>query len=230
MTPRNDIGLLNEKPLHAALKQWYAQPGDLIESLVDGYVIDVVRDDLLIEIQSGNFSKIKQKVKYLAAQYPLRLVYPIAQEKWIIKREPDGNGIVSRRKSPKRGRVVDLFKELVSFPGMILEPNFSLEILLIKEEELRCYDEKRGWRRRGWVTEERRLLEVVDRTFFAHPEDFSALLPENLPAQFTTFDIADVLHIRRRLAQRMAYCLREMGEIVPVGKYKRAVLYSRPSE
>ena len=25
------IGLLNEKPLHASLKQWYAQPGDQFE-------------------------------------------------------------------------------------------------------------------------------------------------------------------------------------------------------
>jgi Mn-dependent DtxR family transcriptional regulator len=27
------IGLLNEKPLHASLKQWYAQPGDLAEAM-----------------------------------------------------------------------------------------------------------------------------------------------------------------------------------------------------
>jgi len=100
-------------------------------------------------------------------------------------------------------------------------------VLMIQEEELRLFDEKRAWRRRGWVTEERRLLEVVDRTFFAHPEDFSALLPDNLPAQFTTTDIAEGLRIPRRLAQRMAYCLREIGEIAPLGKQKRSVLYSR---
>src|SRR5262245_62323945 len=30
------IGLLNEKPLHAALKAWYAQPGDQFEVPLDG--------------------------------------------------------------------------------------------------------------------------------------------------------------------------------------------------
>ena len=37
------IGLLNEKPLHASLKQWYARPGDRFEVPVDGYVIDLSR-------------------------------------------------------------------------------------------------------------------------------------------------------------------------------------------
>ena len=32
------IGLLNEKPLHAALKEWYAQPEDRFEVSVDGFV------------------------------------------------------------------------------------------------------------------------------------------------------------------------------------------------
>ena len=44
----SEIGTLNEKPLHAALKAWYAQPGDRLEVAVDGFVVDIVRGDLLI--------------------------------------------------------------------------------------------------------------------------------------------------------------------------------------
>ena len=51
------IGTLNEGSLHAALKLWYADPGDLVEHPVDGYVIDLVRDDLLIEVQTGGFAR-----------------------------------------------------------------------------------------------------------------------------------------------------------------------------
>ena len=57
----NMIGALNEKPLHAALKQWYARPDDLIEVSVDGFTVDIVRGDLLIEIQTRNLSAIKRK-------------------------------------------------------------------------------------------------------------------------------------------------------------------------
>lgn len=56
-----DIGLLNEKPLHTSLKEWIAQPEDQIETIVDGFVIDIVRDDLRLEIQTGHFASIKSK-------------------------------------------------------------------------------------------------------------------------------------------------------------------------
>src|ERR1044072_4466608 len=133
------IGLVNEKPLHASLKQWYARPGDRFEVPVDGFVIDIVRDDLLIEIQTGNFSAIKSKLNNLARSHRVRLIYPIVQEKWII-RSATGNGARSiRRKSPKRGRMEDLFWELVSIPQLLSNPNFSLEVLMISQEEVRRY-------------------------------------------------------------------------------------------
>ena len=62
------IGLLNEKELHASLKQWYARPGDRFEIPVDGFVIDIVRDDLLIEIDLASRMNTRrdlaQKVAY----------------------------------------------------------------------------------------------------------------------------------------------------------------------
>jgi hypothetical protein len=80
------IGLLNEKALHASLKEWYALPGDRFEVPVDGFVIDIVRDDLLIEIQTRNFSAIKSKLTALVHSHRVRLIYPIVQEKWILDR------------------------------------------------------------------------------------------------------------------------------------------------
>ena len=227
----NKIGELNEQPLHAALKTWYAGPDDRVEVSVDGgqrgYVIDVVRDDLLIEIQTGNFSSIKRKLHDLVKYYPVRLIYPIAAEKWLLKLPKQGVGKPHRRKSPKRGRIEAVFAELVSFPKLLLDDNFSLEIVLIQEEEVRRYAGTKRWHKNGWVTVERRLLDVVERHLFETPSDMSALLPVDLPQQLTTLDLAKALDSPRWLAQKMAYCLREMGEIVRVGKRGRSYLYSR---
>ncbi|MEJ2734853.1 MAG: hypothetical protein P8189_15015 [Anaerolineae bacterium] len=221
------ISTLNEKPLHAALKEWYAQPGDQLEVPVDRFIADIVRGNLLIEIQTASFSSIKQKLLELTAHHPVRLVYPIARQKWIVKVAEDRRTQLSRRKSPKRGRVEDVFAELVSFPTLLASPNFSLEVLFIQEEEVRHHDPKRGWRRRGWLTHERRLLAVVDRQHFETPADMANLLPTTLPEPFTTSDLAASLPRPRRLAQRMAYCLREMQVIDPVGKQGNAILYVR---
>ena len=60
------IGVLREGPLHAAVKDLYAQPGDRAEVGVDGYVIDLVRaDGELVEIQTGGFSPLGRKLDAL---------------------------------------------------------------------------------------------------------------------------------------------------------------------
>ena len=223
----NHIGELNEQPLHAALKAWYARPGDRVEVPVDGYVIDLVQGELLIEIQTGNFSSIKRKLSKLVTHYPVRLIYPIAAEKWIIKMPRQDSAQPQRRKSPKRGRLEAVFSELVSFPRLLLEDNFSLEVVLIREEEIRRFTNKKRRRNAGWMTVERRLLAVASQHIFEKPSDLSALLPTALPDEFTTLDLAQTLYVPRRLAQKMVYCLREMDEIVSVGKRGRAILYSR---
>ncbi|MFC2046021.1 hypothetical protein ACFLTC_00675 [Chloroflexota bacterium] len=224
------IGSLNEKPLHSALKSWYAQPGDRFEVPVDGYLIDIVRADLLIEIQTKNFAAIKKKLLKLTGDHPVRLAYPIAREKWIVKLAKDGAGQLGRRKSPKRGTYEEVFVELVRFPGLLAHPNFSLDVLLIQEEEVRRFDGRRGWRRRGWVTHERRLLEVVDQRLFEAPGDMVDFLPSGLAEPFTTSELAIATGQRRWLAQRMAYCLREMGVIHQVGKRGNAILYRVASQ
>jgi hypothetical protein len=223
----SNIGSLNEKPLHAALKAWYAEPSDRLEVPVEGFIVDIVRGDLLIEIQTRGFASLKRKLLQLTAHHPLRLVHPIAREKWIVRLEKGGAGQLGRRKSPKRGTIEQLFQELVSFPKLIAQPNFSIDVLLIQEEEIRRQGERRSWRRRGWTTQERRLLQVVGRRRFETPTDLGDLIPPDLVEPFTTSDLARAIAQPRRLAQRMAYCLRELGIIAPDGKQGNAVLYVR---
>ena len=218
------IGLLNEKPLHASLKEWYRQPGDLFEVPVDGFVIDIVRDDLLLEIQTANLASIKSKLKQLTGTHRIRVIYPIAKEKWIVRLAKQEGGAATRRKSPKRGRAEDLFWEMVSFPQLLANSNFSLEVLLITEEEVRRHDKKRNWRRRGWVTEERRLLDVVEQRLYEVPADWRTFLPEDL-AEFTARELAETIGIRTPLAQKMVYCLRKVGTAELIGKRGRANLY-----
>jgi len=124
------IGTLGEKNLHSALKVWYARAGDQLEAEVDGFHIDIVRRTVLIEIQTSNFSPQKRKLNTLLENHPVRLIFPIAQEKWIIRIGSDRRTLLGRRKSPKQGNIYQLFVELVSLPSLIEERNFSLEVLL----------------------------------------------------------------------------------------------------
>jgi hypothetical protein len=135
---------------------------------------------------------------------------------------------MSRRRSPKRGIAADVCAELVSFPSLLSHPNFTLEIALVEEEEVRRLDAKKGWRRGGFVVEERRLVDVLETVELGSPEELLGLVPEGMPDPFTTADLADGLGRSRHLAQEVAYCLRVSGAVATVGRDKRGMLYQLP--
>ena len=219
---------MQESSLHAALKDFYTRSEqDAQEVSVDGYLIDVVSGELLIEVQTGNFSALKEKLPVLLANHPLLLVHPIAQEKWIVRLAERGETPLKRRKSPRRGRVEHVFLELVRIPHLIRHPNFSLEVVMTREEELQREDGKGSWRRKGRSIADRRLLEVVQRFRFDSAEDFLPFLPSSLPQAFTSRELGQALGVPRYLAQKMVYCLRTIGLIQRDGKRRRSYLYVR---
>lgn len=223
------ININNEKSLHSSIKQWYAVPGDRLEVKVDKYIIDLVREDSLIEIQTKNFSAIGNKLRQLVKYNKVMLVHPIAVEKYIITME-SSEEIISRRKSPKKGKLIDLFDELVRIPDLIAEENFTLEILMTKEEEIRCTDGKGSWRRKGISIKDRKLVEVIEKVTFKGKMDFLIFMPKELPQNFTNKELAKILKVTVYKARKITYCFRKMNIIKEVGKLRNEIIFARVDE
>jgi hypothetical protein len=219
------IGTLNEGSLHAQLKEWYRRPGDLLEQPVDGYVIDLVRGGTLVEIQTGGFAPLRTKLERLLGAHDVRVVAPVALTRRVVRLSTDGE-VLSARRSPKRGRIEDVFARLVSLPALLAHPRFELELLLTHEEEHRRHEPGRAFRRHGWVVAGRALVSVERSLLLASPADAAALLPA-LPELFDTAELADAGGWSRRLAQQATYCLRAMGALEPAGRRGRSVVYCR---
>ena len=220
------IGTLNEGALHAQLKEWYRRPDDVLEARVGSYVIDLVRGETLVEFQTGGFAPLRRKLEVLTSTHPVRLVAPIAVTRRIVRLD-EGGEILSERRSPRRGRIEDVFARLVSFPALLCAPGFELEVLLTHQDELRVFRPGKAYRRRGWVVAGRSLLGVDATVRLACAEDAAALLPQDLPEAFDTSELAEAAAIPRRLAQQMTYCLRAMGVLEAAGTRRRAVLHIR---
>ena len=218
-----------EGSLHAELKARYAMaaPGSSVEAQVAGFVVDVERGDELVEIQTASFASARRKLEALVVSHRVVLVHPIPVEKWLVVVDADG-AIVRRRRSPRRGLPLDLFEELVSFPGLIGHPNFRIELPLTCEEDVRgpVPDGKRFRRPRTWVRLDRRLISVEATLRVDRPLDLLRLLPTGLPDPFTTADIVTATGRSRRLAMRAAYCLAHAGAIAQVGHSGRLRSYA----
>jgi ribosomal protein S25 len=209
-----------ERGLHAELKEWLREPGDLVEGTVWGYRADIIRGDLLIEIQTGNFPQIRAKLVKLLKGYRVRLVHPIPEKCWVIR---DVDGRRQRRVSPRVGRVEEVFNELVYCPNLPLDPKFSLEVLMVHAEETQAVRWK-GKKRTRYKVTERHLVKVVDSEVFDRPADYLRLIPD-MHGAFTARQLSKAIKLRITLARRMVYCLAKMGVIEEVGSVARAKLY-----
>jgi hypothetical protein len=216
------IGLLNEGALHAALKAYYALPGDELEAAVNGYVVDIRRGETCIEIQTGHFQRLRRKVTELLTAYRVHLVHPVAARKRLVYLDEAGAELRSR-KSPKRGSALDMFDELVHAPELIGRPGLSLEVLLLELEERRAPARNR----RGWRVAERRLLNVSESLIFCSPADYLRLLPRKLAEPFTNRELAAALGRRLERVRRLSYVLRRIGVLELVGRRGNAHLLRR---
>jgi hypothetical protein len=223
MARSTHIGTLREQSLHAEIKQWLAKPGDLLEQAVDGYQIDILRGELLIEIQTRNFSALKKKLTKLLETHKVVLVHPIAQTKWIVRKTKRGR-VVSKRKSPKTGRLEHLFDELIYMPQLATHSNLSMLILLTHEEEIWRDDGKGSWTRKHWSIFDRRLVKVVGSIQLDNRNDFLDLIPASLPRPFSHKQLAKAIKAPIWMSTRMSYCLRKMGYLESVGKQGRSML------
>ncbi len=223
-----------ETSLHRELKAIYAGEAGQTEMRVGRYRIDAVADGELVEIQHGRLSALRSKLGDLLTHHRVRVVKPIVGEKLLIRQRSAGGRVVSRRRSPKRGGMLDLFHDLVYFTRIFPHPGLSIEAILVDVEEYRYpgHGRRRRWRKNDFQVDDQRLVQIRDRRLLQVPADLVDLLRheatgpfEALPVQFHSGDLARAIGIDRWVAQRVAYCLRECGASNVVGKQRNAVLY-----
>jgi len=218
-----------ETSLHRQLKEIYAKGGvdAQIEKTLGDYRIDVVRNGELIEIQHGSLAAIRSKIADLLKQHRVRVVKPIVARKRLIKQTGRGGKVVSRRLSPKKGTILDLFHELIYFTRVFPHENLALEAPLVEVEEWRFPGHGRRRRRRqgDQQVEDQKLVQIDEIYDFRTASDLLKLMPADLPTPFDTGHLARGLGVDRSVAQRIAYCLRHIGAFNEVGKQGNARLY-----
>jgi hypothetical protein len=208
------------------MKALYAGPKDRQEVKLGAFRIDVMRDEELVEIQHGSLAAIRDKVRRLTDQHQVLVVKPIVARKMLI-RLSQHDLEVSRRLSPKRGTLLNIFDELVYFTRAFPHPRLILELRLVEIEEMRRtgHGRRRRWRQNDHIVVDQRLISAGEPHQLSTASDLLDLLPQPLPNPFETSQLAALTDVSRWAAQRIAYCLREMGAVRQVGKRGNSLLY-----
>ena len=222
---RLGIGTLSEKTVHAILKNYYEPDEDRQEIPIENYVADIYSDGEIIEIQTRQFNKLRDKLQTFLSLYPVTVVYPIPREKWLIWIDEESGELSKRRKSPARGNPYVAFTELYKIKMFLKDPNLRLRFVLIDMEEYRLLN---GWskdKKKGSTRYDRIPTQLVEEVEINCPEDYMQFVPYELEDDFTTKDFAKAAHIPVNLAQTVLNILFFVGTVERVGKQGRAYLY-----
>ena len=222
---RHGIGTLSEKTVHAILKNYYAPDEDMHEIPIENYVADIYTGKEIIEIQTRQFNRMRDKLRAFLPLYPVTVVYPIPRYKWLIWIDEESGELSAPRKSPAKGSAYQAFKELYKIKMFLKEPNLHFKFVLLDMEEYRLLN---GWSRdkkKGSERSDRIPVQFVEEVCIERREDYMQFIPFDLLEPFTTKDFSKSAKIPLSLAQTVLLILTDLEIVDRVGKQGNSYLY-----
>lgn len=222
---RLGIGTLSEKTVHAILKNYYEPDEDRQEIPIENYVADIYANGEIIEIQTRQFNRMRDKLAAFLPLYPVTIVYPIPREKWLIWIDEESGELSQKRKSPVRGNVYTVFPELYKIKMFLKDPNLRLKLVFLDMEEYRLLN---GWskdKKKGSSRYDRIPTELVEEVDITCVQDYMQFVPFELEGEFTSGEFARAAHIKVQLAQTVLNILYHVGVVTRVGKKGNLYLY-----
>lgn len=223
------IGTLREKRLHAAIKHYLCpdischerpvEVSDAADRKTRRPVADILIDDRIIEVQTGDFYPLRRKLSWYFehTDHRVTVVHPIPVVKYLSWIDPASGDVTSRNRSPKRGRVKDAARGLYWISDFVGDPRFSLRLLLLEIEEYRMAD---GWGRdgkRGSNRYERFPTALLGDVTLSDAADYATyFLPEALREEgkiFTAAEYARAMGIRGRVTYGLLQLLEKLSVI-----------------
>ena len=222
---RLGIGTLSEKTVHAILKNYYQPDEDHQEIPIENYVADIFENEEIIEIQTRQFNKMRNKLSTFLPLYPVTIVYPIPRQKWVIWIDEESGELSKPRKSPLKGTPYTVFPELYRIKNFLKDPNLRLKLVLMDMEEYKLLN---GWSRdkkKGSSRYDRIPIELVDEVEINCVEDYMQFVPYELEGEFTVKEFSKAAHIPAKLGSIVVNILYYVDTLQRIGKKGNSYLY-----
>ena len=224
---RLQIGILSEKTVHAVVKNYYEPDEDKQEIPIEGMYADIFTGNEIIEIQTRSFDQVRKKLDRFLPEYPVTVVLPIPDTKWLIWIDEETGELSTPRKSPKKGSEYSAFKELYKIKPYLKKVGLTIVLLFLDMEEYRLLN---GWskdKKKGSSRYDRIPVQITKEVCFKQSRDYEILLPNTLVGEFTSSEFAKAVKINARQANLVLNILLYMDVVKRTGKRGKAFVYEK---
>ncbi len=223
---RPTIGTLSEKTVHAVVKNYFEPDEDHQEIPIEKYVADIYRNGEILEVQTRQMGRLRDKLSCFLQNYPVTVVHPVLHRKTLIWVDPETGEMSKPRKTSTIGSVYSAFSELYLIRNFLTHENIRVTLLLMDMTEYKLLNGRSKDRKHyGAERYDRIPTALISQIDLTCPEDYMQLIPENLEEEFTSLDFAREAHIPRSLASNILQVFHMLGIITRIGTRGRAYLY-----
>ena len=230
--PRNQIGTLSEKTMHAVVKNYYEMDENYQEIPIEGKCADIfTKDEKIIEIQTRSWNLLKPKLQVFLPSYDVTVVLPIPDHKQIIWIDPDTGEVGKPGPNRKYGNPYMLFNELYKIREFLTNTNMHVHVLMIDVLEYKLLSGRSKDRKKfGAERYDRIPINLTSEINLEIPEDYMQFIPDNLPEKFTAKDFAKSAGTSERLTGYIIGTLKVLGLIEKIGQTSRRAYIYRVKE
>ena len=182
--PREVIGTLGEKSLHAILKHYFEPFSENHEVKLGSFFADIVGEDGIMEIQTRGVYRLKEKLTYFLAVSRVTLVIPVIGVRKLMWIDPESGEVIPGRTTKKGGKLFDALCELGGISELLSHRNLSVCVVMLDVCDYKLLD-GRGEKKKLRATKFDRIPEnLVEEVYLNIPEDYWQLMPEDFPESF----------------------------------------------
>ncbi len=205
------IGTLAERSLHRTLKYYYEPDGGCHEIEYLGSVADIKNGEGIVEIQTGSFSRMVEKLRRFLPTARVTVVYPLVTRKrikWLDK----GTGELTESGRDVRGKVLaDCGRELYAIREFIGHPSLTVRIVSVSVVDYRYLDGYDSTRKRRATKLNTVPEELTEELTLSSREDYLSLLPSGLGDEFSAKEFSAASRSRSRYAYYTLRLLVDLG-------------------
>ena len=224
-----NISAFAEKSLHKMIK-YYLEPDEIYhEKKVDGHIADIYKNNSIIEIQTMNFSAVKEKIKHYLEnnQNKITFVYPIPAVRnlcWVDKKTGETSKIT---KSQKFTDIYKFYEEIWHIQDFMSNENFNLKIMLFEILEYKFLD---GWgksKKNNATKIDKIPISYLGEENFNGKNDYLKLIPSKIREKgtFTSVELAAETSIGGKPARSFINVMKKAGLISEIGRKNRYICY-----
>ncbi len=116
--------------------------------------------DVWSKSSRGLWDRCAANLRRLLPEHRIRIVKPVVLKRRVVRRSRRDGPVLSARRSPKRGSLLDVFDDLIGVVRVFPHSNLEIEVLGVAIEEVRV--PRRRWP--GYRVVDRCLGEIHETT------------------------------------------------------------------